>query len=136
MTVRERVKHLLKAWPKIYPHAHCELDFRNPLELFVATILSAQSTDKRVNMVTPELFARFPTPSDLASAKSVDLEALIRSTGFFRAKARSLLAMAQQVVEGHNGEQDNEANVEHEAGPHQERAILGAGRQPFQLPTC
>ena len=80
MTSRERVAQLLKAWPKIYPDAHCELDFRNPLELLVATILSAQSTDKRVNMVTPALFKRYRTPAALAAAKPEELEEMIKST--------------------------------------------------------
>ena len=68
MTARERVTQLLKAWPKIYPHAHCELDFRNPLQLLVATILSAQSTDKRVNMVTPALFRKYRTAKNYVDA--------------------------------------------------------------------
>src|SRR5213592_4309372 len=68
MTARERVKQLIKAWPKAYPSAHCELDFRNPMELLVATILSAQSTDKQVNMVTPALFKKYRTAMDYANA--------------------------------------------------------------------
>src|SRR5215831_13457009 len=74
MTARERVAQLLKAWPKIYPHAHCELDFRNPLELLVATILSAQSTDKRVNIVTPALFRKYRTAKSYADAPLPELE--------------------------------------------------------------
>jgi endonuclease III len=93
-----------KALKRAYPEATCALTHANPYQLLVATILSAQCTDARVNMVTPELFARFPSPCDLASAKSGDLEALIRSTGFFRAKTRSLLVMAQQVVDRHDGQ--------------------------------
>jgi endonuclease III len=92
------------ALKRAYPEATCALTHANPYQLLVATILSAQCTDARVNMVTPELFARFPSPCDLATAKSDDLEALIRSTGFFRAKTRSLLAMAKQVVDEHDGE--------------------------------
>jgi endonuclease III len=87
-----------------YPDAICALTHTNPYQLLVATILSAQCTDARVNMVTPELFRRFPDPASLASAPAGDLEAIIRSTGFFRAKARNLLAMANQVVERHDGE--------------------------------
>ncbi|MBL8961030.1 MAG: endonuclease III [Gemmatimonadetes bacterium] len=88
----------------LYPDAHCELDYRSPWELLVATILSAQCTDKRVNMVTPELFRRWPTPADLAAAPPSAVEDVIRSTGFFRAKARSLNGAAVAVSERHAGE--------------------------------
>src|SRR5215471_6617555 len=84
MTARERVAHLLKAWPKIYPNAHCELDFRNPLELLVATILSAQSTDKRVNMVTPLLLRKYRTAKSYLAAPISGFENAIKSTGFYR----------------------------------------------------
>jgi endonuclease III len=87
-----------------YPEAVCALDHRNPYELLTATILSAQTTDERVNMVTPALFARYPTPKDLAGAEPVELEELIHSTGFYRNKARSLLGMAQRLVEAYDGE--------------------------------
>jgi endonuclease-3 len=87
-----------------YPDAACELDFRSPYELLVATILSAQCTDARVNVVTPSLFERFPDPNSLARADQAELEALIRSTGFFRNKAKSLLGMARAVTERHGGE--------------------------------
>jgi endonuclease III len=82
----------------------CELDHRDPYELLTATILSAQSTDKRVNMVTPELFARYPTVDDLASADPSELEELIRSTGFYKNKAKALIGMASAIVERHGGE--------------------------------
>lgn len=88
----------------LYPDAHCELDFRNPFELLVATILSAQTTDKRVNMVTPQLFARYPDAGALAAASQDDVEAIIRSTGFFRSKAKSIIGMANALVERHGGE--------------------------------
>ena len=87
-----------------YPDAHCELDFETPLQLLVATILSAQCTDKRVNMVTPELFRAYPGASELASAKPAELEDMIRSTGFFRNKTKSLLGMSAAIVERHAGE--------------------------------
>ena len=87
-----------------YPDAHCELDFETPLQLLVATILSAQCTDKRVNMVTPELFRTFPTARDLAAAETERLEDLIRSTGFFRNKTKSLLGMSAAIVDRHGGE--------------------------------
>jgi len=87
-----------------YPDAHCELDFATPYELLVATILSAQCTDVRVNMVTPHVFAAYPTPADLAGADRAALESMIESTGFFRAKAASLQGMAARVVEVYDGE--------------------------------
>jgi endonuclease-3 len=87
-----------------YPDAHCALDFTNAYELLCATILSAQCTDKRVNMVTPALFARYPDATALAAAKQEDVEALIRSAGFYRSKAKSLIGMAQGLVERHGGQ--------------------------------
>jgi len=96
---REIEKRLLAA----YPDAHCELDYRNPFELAVATILSAQCTDVRVNMVTPELFRRWPDAAALAAAPIAEIEEVIRSTGFFRNKARALSGMAQAVMAEHDG---------------------------------
>ena len=87
-----------------YPDAHCALDHRNAFELLAATILSAQCTDARVNMVTPSLFARYPTARELADAGQEDIEEIIRSTGFFRSKAKSLIGMARALVERHGGE--------------------------------
>jgi endonuclease III len=87
-----------------YPDAHCSLDHRGAYELLVATILSAQCTDERVNLVTPALFRRYPSPAELAAAPQEDVEELVRSTGFFRNKARSLIGMANAVVERHDGE--------------------------------
>ncbi len=86
-----------------YPDATCELEFRNPYELLVATILSAQCTDARVNMVTPTLFARFPDAAALAEADPAELEEMIRSTGFYRNKAKSLLGAARAVARRHGG---------------------------------
>ncbi len=86
-----------------YPDAHCELDYRSPLQLLVATILSAQCTDKRVNMVTPALFKGFPTAKALAEASNAEIEELIKSTGFFRSKAKSIIGMARALVERHGG---------------------------------
>jgi endonuclease-3 len=100
-TQARTIERLLR---KEYPDAHCELDYRSPLELAVATILSAQCTDKRVNMVTPALFARFPTAAALAAADQSEVEELIKSTGFFRNKAKSIIGMAKAVVEKHGGE--------------------------------
>ncbi|MHB1137614.1 MAG: endonuclease III [Microthrixaceae bacterium] len=87
-----------------YPEAICELDHRNAFELLAATILSAQSTDKRVNMVTPDLFAKYPTPEDLAQADPEDVELLVHSTGFFKAKTKSIIGMATALVERFGGE--------------------------------
>jgi endonuclease-3 len=87
-----------------YPDAHCALDFTDAFELLCATILSAQCTDKRVNLVTPALFARYPDAPALAAANPEALEGLIRSTGFFRSKAKSLIGMAAALVERHGGE--------------------------------
>jgi endonuclease III len=89
---------------RLYPTAHCELDFRTPYELTVATILSAQCTDKRVNIVTPSVFAAYPDARALAGAATDRLEELIKSTGFFRAKTKSLIGMGQAVVAQHGGE--------------------------------
>ena len=97
MTVRERVAQLLEVWPEVYPDAHCELDFKNPLELLIATILSAQCTDKRVNMVTPVLFKKYRTAADYAKAPQPELERAIRSTGFFRNKTKSIRAATSTI---------------------------------------
>ncbi len=98
-----RVGRMLRALAATHPDAHCELDFRTPLELAVATILSAQSTDKGVNAVTPALFARYPTALDYAKADRAELEEMIHSTGFFRNKANSLIGLGAAVVEKHGG---------------------------------
>jgi len=89
---------------RAYPDAHTELDYETPLQLVIATILSAQCTDKRVNMVTPLLFRTFPTAASLADAPPEKLEEIIRSTGFFRNKTKSLIGLGKALVERHNGE--------------------------------
>ncbi len=94
--ILDRLKHA-------YPDARCALDHRNAFELLVATILSAQTTDVRVNLVTPKLFSRYPNAAALARARQADVEAIIKSTGFFRNKARSIIGMAQAVVADHGG---------------------------------
>ncbi|WP_326819361.1 endonuclease III [Streptosporangium sp. NBC_01756] len=99
-----RARRIDRILAETYPDAHCELDFRNPLELLVATILSAQCTDKRVNTVTPTLFAKYQTAEDYAGADRTELEELIRSTGFFRAKTTSIIGMAQAVCGRYGGE--------------------------------
>jgi endonuclease-3 len=88
----------------LYPDAHCELDYRTPFELLAATILSAQCTDKRVNLVTPELFRRWPDASAMSRANPAELEEAVKSTGFYRGKAKSLRGMAQAIVAKHGGE--------------------------------
>lgn len=87
-----------------YPHARCALDFGTPLQLLIATILSAQCTDKRVNMVTPELFKRYPTAADFAAAPVAKIERIIQSTGFFRNKAKNIQACCKKLVDEHEGE--------------------------------
>lgn len=103
MTAGERVAELVKALPKVYPDAHCELDFQNPLELLVATILSAQCTDKRVNAVTPALFAKYRSAADYAKAPPATMEKMIRTTGFFRSKTKSVRGAAAAIVAEHGG---------------------------------
>ncbi|GAA2364678.1 endonuclease III [Saccharopolyspora halophila] len=99
---------MLRALGGAYPDAHCELDFDTPLQLAVATILSAQCTDKRVNAVTPALFRRYPTAADYAGAERTELEEMIRSTGFYRNKASSLMGLGAALVEKHGGEVPDE----------------------------
>lgn len=101
---KRRARKINRLLAEAYPYAHAELDFRNPFELLVATVLSAQTTDVRVNQVTPALFRRYPGPTELSQADPGELEELIRSTGFFRAKARSLLGLAQKIVDDFDGE--------------------------------
>lgn len=103
MTARERVAQLVKVLPKVYPDAHTELNFKTPLELLIATILSAQCTDKRVNLVTPALFKKYPTAADYAKASPVAIEKIIQSTGFFRNKTKSIRAAASAIAQKHNG---------------------------------
>ena len=98
-----RAPEIFDRLTRAYPNAHCALDFNSPFQLLVATILSAQCTDKRVNMVTPALFKRFPTPAALAAAPVPELEAIIKSTGFYHSKAKSLIGMATAIEEQHGG---------------------------------
>src|SRR5947208_5806773 len=103
MKASEPVAQLIKIWPKVYPNAHTELNFKNPLELLIATILSAQCTDKRVNMVTPALFAKYRSAKDYAKAPQAELEGEIRSTGFFRSKTKSIRGAMAAIAKEHNG---------------------------------
>jgi len=101
---RARARKIIRALKKAYPDAKIALHFGNPLELLVATILSAQCTDERVNMVTPALFKKYPAARDYARADAATLEEEVRSTGFYRAKTRSIIAMAKALVDQHGGE--------------------------------
>jgi endonuclease III len=99
-----RAPEIFQRLAAAYPDARCALDFETPFQLLVATILSAQCTDKRVNMVTPRLFATYPTPAALAAAKQEEVEELVKTTGFFRSKAKSLLGMSAAIENQHGGE--------------------------------
>jgi endonuclease III len=99
-----QASRVVRALTKVYPTVRCALDHRNAFELIVATVLSAQCTDKRVNLVTPALFVRFPTAREMASADPAELETMIYQTGFFRAKARNLIALATILVDQYGAE--------------------------------
>lgn len=107
MIVAKRVPLLLAALDRLYPDPKCELNFSSPFQLLVATILSAQCTDVMVNKVTPTLFNRFPTPHDFATAAIEDIEMVIKPTGFFRAKAKSIQNCSKALIEKHGGEVPN-----------------------------
>jgi endonuclease-3 len=102
--LQERTRKIMAGLRKAYPDAHCELNYSNPLELLIATILSAQCTDKRVNIVTADLFKKYRKAQDYANAPLTELEAAIRTTGFFRNKARNIQACCRKLVERHGGE--------------------------------
>jgi len=121
MNRTDRAKELQNRLPKIYPDAHCELIHSNPLELLVATILSAQCTDKRVNIVTHDLFQRCRSAQDYADISQEELESIVRSTGFYRNKAKNIRAMGQTLVERHGGEVPSTLD--------ELAAIPGAGRK-------
>jgi endonuclease-3 len=99
-----KIQELLRLLKSAYPSTECALTHTNPFELLVATILSAQCTDKRVNMVTPALFAKYPTPAAMACADPADVEDLVRSTNFYRNKTKALIGMARNVSEVHGGQ--------------------------------
>lgn len=99
-----RARKINRELAALYPDAHCELDFTSPFELLIATVLSAQTTDVRVNGVTPTLFARYPDAATLAVADPADVEAIIQPTGFFRAKTKSIVMLSQAVVERYDGQ--------------------------------
>ncbi len=101
--LKQRARRIVRRLAQLYPDAHCSLDFGTPFQLLVATILSAQCTDERVNRVTPALFARYPDAKALATADPKEVERAIAPTGFFRNKARSILGCARRLVEDHAG---------------------------------
>jgi endonuclease-3 len=103
-TAKAKAAEVLRRLRKAHPEAECALEHHDAYELLVSTILSAQCTDARVNLVTPDLFARWPTPAALARAQTSELEDVIRSTGFFRNKAKNLLGAANRIVEAYGGE--------------------------------
>jgi endonuclease-3 len=103
-TARQRAPELLERLGALYPHATCSLDWRTPYELLVATMLSAQCTDERVNLVTPALFERFPDAASAAAVEPEEVEPYVHSTGFFRNKARNIVASSRLLLERHGGE--------------------------------
>ena len=102
--LRRRSRSILRGLAKLYPDAHCALHHENPLQLLVATILSAQCTDVRVNLVTPALFARYPDAKAFAAAELAELETMVQSTGFFRNKAQNIQSCCRQIVAEHGGQ--------------------------------
>jgi endonuclease-3 len=117
----ERTQKILSALQRVYPDAYCELNFETPLQLLVATILSAQCTDKRVNLVTAELFKKYKTAKDFAAAPLADIEEAVKSTGFFRNKARNIKACCAALVEKFGGEVPRTMDELH--------ALAGVGRK-------
>jgi endonuclease III len=117
----ERAKQICGVLQRAYPTAHCELNFSNPLQLLVATILSAQCTDKRVNLVTAELFKKFRTAKDFATAPLAEIEEAVRTTGFFRNKAKNIKACCAALVEKFGGEVPRTMDELH--------ALAGVGRK-------
>jgi endonuclease III len=104
MRTKELLQRIIQRLHEVYPSARCELDFETPFQLLVATILSAQCTDKRVNIVTHDLFPKYPTAYEMAAVSQEELELAIKTTGFYRNKAKNLRAMAKDLVEKHRGE--------------------------------
>ena len=110
-TPKRRYTRILQKLRELYPHAECALHFSNPFELLVATILSAQSTDKTVNQITPALFKKYPAPAAMAKAELAELEELIKPSGFFHNKAKNLKAGAAAIANDHHGEEIGRAHV-------------------------
>jgi len=118
---KERATKIIAALQRTYPNAHCELNFSNPLELLVATILSAQCTDKRVNLVTAELFKKYRSAKDFADAPLAEIEEAVKTTGFFHNKAKNIQACCRKLVELHGGEVPRTMDELH--------ALAGVGRK-------
>jgi endonuclease-3 len=116
-----RVREILRILDQVYPESECSLTFKTPYQLLIATILSAQCTDERVNKVTPALFSKFPGPSEMAKAKLKEIEELVKTTGFFRNKALAIHACSQAIVELHGGKVPRELD--------QLTALRGVGRK-------
>ena len=129
----ERMPEIIRLLHETYPDAHCELTFNNALELLVATILSAQCTDERVNQVTPVLFARFPTAQALAEADINELEEIIRSTGFYRNKAKSIQSAARRLVELRYGREPVE---ERGFVPRPDEVVVAHTKLGLQVPVA
>jgi endonuclease III len=104
LALKRRARRINRALAELYPYAHAELDFRSPFELLVATVLSAQTTDVVVNQITPMLFARYPDARSMAEADPAELEVILKPTGFFRAKARNVMALCNRLVDEYDGE--------------------------------
>ena len=117
----QRTQEIISALKRVYPNAHCELNFKNPLQLLIATILSAQCTDKRVNLVTAELFKRYKTAHDFADAPLSELEEAVKTTGFYRNKAKNIKACCSALVEKFGGEVPRTMDELH--------ALAGVGRK-------
>ena len=118
---KERAMKIIAALRRTYPDAHCELNYSSPLDLLIATILSAQCTDKRVNLVTADLFKKYRSAADFAAAPLTEIEGMVRSTGFFRSKARNLQACCAALVERFGGEVPRTMDALH--------ALAGVGRK-------
>lgn len=119
--LKNRAQLIIALLKKQYPNAHCALDHKTPFQLLIATILSAQCTDERVNKVTPQLFQKFPDAKTMAKARIVDLENLIRSTGFFKNKAKNIKACSEELVKKYKGEVPQTMELLH--------ALPGVGRK-------
>ena len=125
MDLAQKARQITALLEREYPEALCSLEYPDPFQLLVATRLAAQCTDARVNMVTPALFAKYPTPKTMAAADVTQVEEIIRSCGFYRTKARDLVAMAAQLLERHNGQVPE--------GMEELTALQGVGRKTANL---
>ncbi|MCL2740102.1 MAG: endonuclease III [Oscillospiraceae bacterium] len=133
--MRKNTSEIIRILSEMYPEAECSLDFESPFQLLIAVILSAQTTDKRVNMVTPALFGKYPTAAELAAADGTDVEKILHSLGFFRSKAANIIACAKAIRERFGGEvPDNMADLTSLAGVGRKTANIILG-DVFGLPS-